>query len=94
MYEKRQKIGCRTFKLSDSVYRIQKRWILVKIFLSLFAERKTGDFRQGENRLAGVIAEMTTEPLIGTIKCSILGAQGSILVAFVCGDDIITTSQT
>ena len=63
MYEKRQKLGCRTFRLSDSVYRIQKRRILVKIFLSLAAERKTDDFRQVENRLACVIAEMTTEPL-------------------------------
>lgn len=50
--------------LSDCVCRIQKRRIWAKIFLPLVPERKTGDFRQGENGLACVIAEMTTEPLI------------------------------
>ncbi|KKY64506.1 hypothetical protein [Morganella morganii] len=34
------------------------------------------------------------DAVIRTIKCSILDTKGSILVAFVCGDDIITTSQT
>lgn len=32
------------------------------IFSSGRIRRKTGDFRLGENRLAGVIAEMTTGP--------------------------------
>lgn len=32
--------------------------------------RKTGDFRQGENRLTCVIAEMTTEPLFGYVRVS------------------------
>ncbi|MDC9591589.1 hypothetical protein PSI23_20475 [Xenorhabdus sp. XENO-10] len=64
MYGKRQKSVCRTIRLSDGVCRIQKRRIWARIFLSLAFERKTSDFRQGENRLAGVIAEMTTEPLI------------------------------